>query len=725
MTAQRSPQIILFVPMIVLSSIHCGSAPDPPKEAAVTVHAPVAKVMPDTLTMHGYQWVDPYAWMKDVARDKAETIAYVEAENAYTDAMMKRTEALQTQLFQEMKSRIKETDLDVPERDGEFYYYTRTEQGEGYPIYCRKKGTLEAAEEILLDVNLLAAGASFYDVDQVGYSPDHSLLSFAADTTGAERYALRIKDLEEGQMRHDEIYPILSVAWAQDNQTLFYTRTVNPEVESPYQLYRHRLGTPQSADELLYQEEDLAFGLGLWTTRSKEFIVLGAGDNETSELHLLRADDPFGEFRLIKAREPGVQYSLHHWEDSFLIVTNGDGAKNYKVMRAASDDPAPKNWSEFLAHRESVYLTGFDVFRDWVAIHERTRGLEKIRVIDMRSQEEHEVSFPEPTYTFYSTRNPDYNADRFRISYMSLVTPHSVYDYHFGARELELLKRTEVLGDFDPATLASEYVFAPARDGVEVPISLVYRQDLFRGNGSNPLYLYAYGSYGETSSPWFSANRLSLLDRGFVYAIAHIRGGDELGRDWHDQGKLLNKKNTFNDFIDSAEFLLKEGYGAKDKLVISGGSAGGMLMGVVANLRPELFSAVIAHVPAVDELHHMLDPELPGVLFHYTEWGNPNIKEEFEYFRSWDAYSNIRTQDYPHILATSGLHDPRVPYWQPAKWVAKLRTHKTDDNWLLLKTNMSGHMGASGRYEYLKETALEYSFILDRLGIEERPGSPR
>jgi oligopeptidase B len=679
--------------------------------------APVAATVPERMEMHGICWTDYFSWMKDIERSQAETIAYAEEENAYTDAIMAHTVPLQEKLYEEMKGRIKETDLGVPVRRDDYYYYSRTEEGLSYRIFCRKKGSLAAEEEITLDVNLLAAGRQFYQLGHLGYSPDHELVAFSADTSGAEKYVVRFKELATGRILKDELYPVKAVTWANDNRTIFYVREEDPDVESPYQLYRHVLGTAQDEDILIYQEEDVAFGLWVQKTRSKAYIVLNSGDNNTSEIRYLSADDPYGAFRLMEPRQEGVEYAIQHREGTFFIATNDGGAKNYKVMRTPVERPSKSNWTEFIAHRDSVYISAFDVFRDYIAVHERREGLEEIRVIDMPTGETHYIGFPEPTYAFFSGANPNYDADEYRIIYTSLVTPRSVYDYDFETRELKLMKRSEVLGGFDAANYTSERLHAEARDGTWVPISLVYRTDLFHRDGTNPLLLYGYGAYGIPMQAFFWSPRVSLLDRGFVYAIAHVRGGDEMGETWHEQGKLLKKKNTFRDFIDCAEHLLAAKYTSREALVIEGGSAGGMLMGVVANMRPDLFRVVLAEVPAVDEFTHMLDPALPGVEFHYGEWGNPNVVAEFKYMRSWDAYQNISVQAYPDMLVTAGLHDPRVPYWEPVKYVAKLRKLKRGDSILLLKTEMSGHMGASGRYDFLREMAFGYAFILDRLGI--------
>lgn len=678
--------------------------------------APLAPREPHQLEMHGVAWADYYYWMKDVSRDDPQTIAYVQAENVYTEERTAHLTDFEEQLYEEMKARIKETDLEVPVRRDDYYYYSRTEEGRNYPLFCRKHGSLDAPEEITLDVNALAEGYDFYQVGMLRYSPSHRYLAFSVDTTGAEKDVLQIKDLETGEVLGDEVHPISSAVWSEDERVIFYTREEDPDVESPYQLYRHVLGTSQGEDVLIHEEPDLAFGLYVNKTRSRDYIILNTGDNNTSEMRYLPAEDPFAEFRLVAPRETGVEYSIHHWGDEFFILTNVDGATNYKIMRAPVADPRRANWQEHIAHRDEIYVTGFDLFRNWMILHERQDGLEKLRLIDMRTGEEHHVGFPEPAYAFFSGANPEFDAETYRLTYLSLVTPRSVYDYHMADRELELLKQTEVQGGYDPDAYRSERLYAVARDGVRVPISLVYREDLFRQDGSNPLFLTAYGAYGIDMVPYFSSTRLSLLDRGFVYAQAHIRGGSELGETWHHQGRLLKKKNSFRDFIDCAEHLIADDYTRSDRLVINGGSAGGMLMGVVTNLQPDLFAVVIAEVPANDEFTHMLDATLPGVEFHYGEWGDPHDREQFLYMRSWDAYQNIQRQSYPDMLVTAGLHDPRVPYWEPAKYVAKLRVLKTDRNVLLLKTEMAGHMGASGRYDYLREIAFQFAFILDRLG---------
>ena len=683
------------------------------------IKPPTAKVIPHTIEMHGVELTDNYYWMKDKERNNQEVIEYVKAENDYTDKMLEHTEELQKKLYEEILNRIKETDMNVPEKVDDYYYYIRNEEGKQYPFLCRKKGSLDAKEEITIDLNKLAESYDFYNIGGADYSPNHRYLAYSADTTGAEKYTLYFKDLNTGKNLQYKLYPVSHVTWANDNKTLFYTKDMEEDEESPALLYRHILGTDPKKDELIYQENDLSFGLWIRKTRSKEYLILGVGNQTTREIRYLEADDPFGKFKLIHPREEGLEYNPTHRGDKFYIYTNENHAKNFKIMVTSVSNPSIENWEEFIPQRDSVYISRFDVFEDFLVIHERVNALEIMRIIDLTTNEEHYVDFPDPAYTFYSSRNSNFDTDEYRIIYTSLVTPTSVFDYNMKTKTMELLKQYEVLGIYEDSLYKSERLFAQARDGTMVPISLLYKKDLFKKNGKNPLYLYTYGAYGLSSHPNFSSIRLSLLNRGFIYAIAHVRGGKEMGETWHDQGKLLNKNNTFTDFIDCAEYLISREYTSKDCLVIEGGSAGGMLMGVVANMRPDLFKIVIASVPAVDELNHMLDPTTRGVEFHYGEWGNPNIKEQFEYMKSWDAYYNIKTQNYPNILVTAGLHDPRVPYWEPLKWIAKLRSFKKDKNILLLKTEMSGHAGASGRYDYYKEVALRYAFIFDILGIKE------
>ena len=683
--------------------------------ARATLTPPVAKTDSKMDTVHGEARVDNYFWLRE--KSNPEVIAYLEAENKYTEAMMQHTEDFQEQLYQELLGRIKETDLSVPEKIDDYYYYTRTEEGKQYPIYCRKQGNLEAAEEILLDQNALSEGHEYLEVGVYKISPNHQLLAYSTDTTGGESYTLYIKDLNTGQLLADQIpNTYYSVEWASDNQTLFYTTL--DAAKRPYKLYRHQLGSDPAADPLIYHETDESFFLDISKTRSKAYLLMELENINTSEVRYLEADQPTGDFNVVSPRQSELEYSVEHHGDQFFIVTNAD-AVNFKLMRASVNNPSRANWQEMIPHREAVKLDGVSAFQNHLVISEREDGLQKIRVRNLATDEEHAVAFPEPVYTVRQGRNPEFNTTTLRFNYASLVTPMSVFDYQMDARTRELKKQDEVLGGYDPSLYESERIFAKAADGTPVPISIVYKKGLTR-DGGNPLLLYGYGSYGINSDPYFSSNRLSLLDRGFIYAIAHIRGGEEMGRAWYEKGKLLHKKNTFTDYIACAENLIAEKYTASDKLAIQGGSAGGLLMGAVTNMRPELFEIVVAKVPFVDVVNTMLDASIPLTVVEYDEWGNPNEKMFYDYIKSYSPYDNIEAKAYPHILVTAGLNDPRVHYWEPAKWTAKLRTLKTGDNRLLLKTEMgAGHGGPSGRYDYLKEMAFEYAFIFDLLGIDK------
>ena len=678
-----------------------------------TFTPPIAKTEPKVDTVHGDVRLDNYFWLRE--KSNPEVIEYLETENGYTEAVMQHTVDFQEQLYQELLGRIKETDLSVPEKMGDYYYYTRTEEGKQYPIHCRKKGSLEAEEEVLLDQNVLAEGHEYLEIGVYKISPNHQLLAYSTDTTGGESYTLRIKDLNTGQLLEDHILnTYYSVEWANDNQTLFYTTL--DAAKRPYKLYRHQLGSDPAADPLIYHETDESFFLDVAKTRSEAYLLMELENINTSEVHYLEADQPTGDFKVISPRQSELEYSVEHHGDQFFIVTNAD-AVNFKLMRASVDNPSRANWEEVIPHREKVKLDGVSTFQNHLVISEREDGLQKIRVRNLITGEEHAVDFPEPVYTVHRGRNPEFNTDTLRFHYGSLVTPMSVFDYEMDARTRELKKQDEVLGGYDSTLYESERTFAKAADGTAVPISLVYKKGLIKEGGS-PLLLYGYGSYGINSDPYFSSNRLSLLDRGFIYAIAHIRGGEEMGRMWYENGKLLHKRNTFTDFIACAEHLIAEKYTASDKLVIQGGSAGGLLMGAVTNMRPELFEIVIAKVPFVDVVNTMLDASIPLTVIEYDEWGNPNEKEFYDYIKSYSPYDNVEAKEYPHILVTAGLNDPRVHYWEPAKWTAKLRELKTGKNRLLLKTEMgAGHGGPSGRYDYLREIAFEYAFIFDLLRI--------
>ncbi|MGB7061337.1 MAG: S9 family peptidase [Candidatus Zixiibacteriota bacterium] len=684
-------------------------------DGQVEVKPPVAKVEPKVDTLFGREMVDDYYWLRE--RDNPEVIDYLKGENAYTEAVMKHTEKLQEKLYEEMLSRIKETDLSVPVKRDDYYYYYRTEEGKQYPIYCRKKGSLEAEEEILLDVNELAEGKDYMYLGVYEVSPDHNLLAFGVDTSGNERYRLRVKNLET-----DEIYPDIidsistSFEWANDNRTFFYTKT--DEAWRPYKLFRHTLGDEIEKDVLVFHEKDDAFFLGIRKSKSMDYLFIQLGSMNTTEAYYLDAANPTGEFKLVHPRQQDMEYELSHHGDQFYIVTN-DNAKNFKLMRAPVSNPSKKNWEEVIPHRDSVKLDRIDVFSDFMVFYEREHGLKQIRIKDFSTGETHTVEFPEPVYTFWQAWNPDFNGRLLRFHYTSFITPESVYDYDMKTRKRELKKQKEVLGGYDPEKYQSERTFAKADDGTLIPISMVYRKDIVKQD-NNPLYLYGYGAYGSSVDPYFSSNRLSLVDRGFIYARAHVRGGGEMGRYWYDDGKLLSKKNTFTDFIACAEHLIAENYTSSEKLVVDGASAGGLLIGAVANMRPDLFKIVIADVPFVDLINTMMDTSIPLTVIEYEEWGNPNKEEYFDYMLSYSPYDNVEAEDYPNMLILAGLNDTRVQYWEPAKWTAKLRAMKTDSNRLLLKTNMgAGHGGVSGRYDQLKEIAFEYAFVLDVLGMKE------
>ena len=683
-------------------------------EFKLMIEPPIANIIPDTLKIHGVELIDNYNWLKDKTRTDPEVIEYINKENEYSEKMLKHTEKLQKKIFNEIVNRIKETDLSVPRKIDDYYYYTKREKEKQYWVYCRKKGSLKSEEETVLDANELALEHDYFYIDELKMSPNHNCIAYTVDTTGAELYTLYIKDLNTGRLLEDTVYPIDQIVWANDNKTFFYT-TENESGRSD-KLYRHILGTDTKNDKLIYQESDRAFYVWMYKSRNREYLILTTGSEITYEIRYLKADDPFGEFKIVQSREQGHRYYICPHINKFFIVSNDD-AKNYKVMETSIKNPGKENWMEFIPHRDSVSID-IDIFKDYMVIYERENALEKIRILDMNTKEEHYIDCPEPIYNIYSGGNPNFDTRIFRFSYESMVTPYSVYDYNMETREKELKKQQEILGGYDVSMYKSERIFAQAEDSTIVPISLVYRKDIFMKDGTNLLLLYAYGSYGDCSDPYFSSIRLSLLDRGFVYAMAHVRGGGEFGEEWYEQGKLLNKKNTFTDFITCAEYLIEEQYTCKEKLVIEGASAGGLLIGAVINMRPDLFEVAIADVPLVDVIYSMLDTSLSAVEWHYDEFGNPNDKEYFEYMKSYCPYQNVEEKKYPNIFILAGFYDPRVNYWEPAKWAAKLRALKTDDNILLLKTDMAGHQGASGRYDYYNEIAFKYAFIFDILGIE-------
>jgi oligopeptidase B len=678
-----------------------------------TTDPPLARKRPKTIITHGDQRVDEYSWLRE--RSNPEVIAYLAEEKAYAREVMAHTEGLQRRLYHEMLGRILETDLDVPVWLDGYYYYSRTEENKQYRIHCRKRGSLDGPEEILLDENELAAGSRFLRLGVFEVSPDHRLLAYSIDTSGSEVFTLRVLDLASRRLLADEIHNTHSAAqWANDNSTLFYTTL--DAAKRPYRLYRHVLGGDPRHDELLFEEPDHAFRITIDKTKSRRFLIMRLRSMTSSEVHYLEADRPEQAFRVFQPRQPDVEYYLNHHDERFFILTN-EGAPNFRLFTAPVAGPARENWREFLPHREDVLVEGVEVFRDYLVIYERQDGLRKIRTSDAEGKSVHYVEFDEPAYTLALGWNPEFDSRQLRFRYNSLVTPESVFDYDMSGRRRTLLKQYEVLGGYDPAQYQSERLFATAPDGARVPVSLVYKRGL-RRDGGNPLLLYGYGAYGHSIDAAFSSNRLSLLDRGFVFAIAHVRGGKEMGRAWYEQGKLLRKKNTFGDFIACAEHLIASGYTNTRRLAVYGGSAGGLLVGAVINERPDLFAAAIASVPFVDVLNTMLDPTIPLTVIEYGEWGNPNDKHYYDYIKSYAPYENVAPQEYPHLLVTSGLNDSRVQYWEPAKWVARLRARRTGDNRLLLKTKMSaGHGGPSGRYEQLRETAFQYAFLLDVFGM--------
>ncbi len=681
-----------------------------------TLQPPIAEKIPKIETLHGYERVDNYYWLKD--KENPKVIEYLEAENDYTKSMTAHAKELQETVYKEMVGRIKETDLSVPEKRGDYFYYSRTEEGKQYPIYARKKGSLDAEEEVLLDQNKLAEGYDFFRIGAFEVSPDHNLVAVTIDSSGAERYLLRIKNLETGMFYPDEVKNIsgYSIEWGNDNKTLFYNTL--DEAHRPDKVFRHLLGTDAESDVLVYHEEDDQYFLSPGKTKDGKFLILSSGSATTTEVRYLSADEPEGEFKLFHPRQHMMEYYVYHHADKFYVVTN-DEALNFKLMEVSDENPGKDNWKEVLPHREDVKIDYVDMFSGHMAVYERKSGLKQIRVVDINSGAHHYVEFPEPVYTFRARGNREFNKKELRFSYTSMITPKSVFDYDMGTKEQTLLKEYEVLGGYDKKDYTTRRIFATAADGKSIPISIVYRNDYVR-DGSRPALLYGYGSYGSSRDPSFDSKILSLLDRGFVYAVAHVRGGGEMGRAWYEDGKLKNKINTFTDFIACAEYLISEKYTNKDQLVIYGGSAGGLLMGAVTNMKPDLFELVIASVPFVDVINTMLDETIPLTAIEWEEWGNPKVKEDYEYMVKYSPYDNVVKKDYPNMFIKAGLNDPRVGYWEPAKWTAKLRDLKTDDNLLLLDTKMgAGHMGASGRYDYLKEKAFEYAIIFSVLGISK------
>ena len=671
---------------------------------------PSAKIIPKVDSVHGDVRVDNYFWMR--GKTDPEVIAYLESENAYTESVMKPTEEFQAALYKEILGRIKQTDLSVPYNYGEYWYYTRTEEGKQYPVYCRRHGSMVGVEQITLDLNELAKGHQFLGLGLYKISDDGNLLLYSLDTTGFREYRGYVKDFQTGEVLPDALGQVNSAEWASDNKTIFYVK--EDYAKRPYRLHKHVLG--MSNDDVVYEEKDELYRV--WVSRSSdhEYIFLYSESSITSEVWYLSSNKGENKFALLLAREEGYEYSVGHREGLFYIRTNKD-AKNFRLVTTPVEKPSPGNWNELVPHRTDIKLEDVALFRNHAVFSERKNALNTLRVLDFRTDRIQDIGFPEPVYSAFPSVNPEFHTTKFRYTYQSFITPSSVFEYNMESGEIVLLKRTEVLGGYDPAQFVSERVWAKASDGTEIPISLVYKNGMKR-DGSSPLLLYGYGSYGISIPVDFSIPRLSLLERGVVYALAHIRGGDDMGEQWRDDGKMLKKKTTFTDFIACAEYCMKQGYTSNDHLAIQGGSAGGLLIGAVLNMRPTLCKAAHLAVPFVDVVNTMLDTTLPLTVGEYLEWGNPNVKADYDYMKTYCPYTNIEAKSYPDILITASINDSQVMYWEPAKYTAKMRATKTGSNLLLLKMNMgAGHSGASGRYDAYKEQAFVYAFLLKEFGI--------
>ena len=679
------------------------------------IEPPVAKKIMKELTIHGHTRVDNYYWMNE--RENPEVIAHLEAENAYKDAVMKHTEPLQGKLFEEIKSKIKPENESVPYKKNGYYYYYKQLPGKEYDVNCRKKGSLDAEEEVMLDENVLAEGQDFFMLGGLSVSPDNKLIAYGVDTVSRRKYTIYFKNLETGETLEDAI-PLTtgSAVWANDNKTIYYTLKDDVTLRSE-KIMKHVIGTPVEDDVEVFYEGDETFSVFIYKTKSQKYLIIGSESTLTSEYQFLDANNPEGEFKIIQPRTRGLEYSVDHFGNDFYIRTNLD-ALNFRLMKTPVTATEKENWTEVIPHRSDVFFDNFEILKDYLVVTERIEGINQLRVIPWNG-EEYFINFDEEVYTVSPNVNLDFDTDVFRFSYTSMTTPNSIYDYNLKTKERTLLKQDEVLGGFNKDDYETKRIYVTAGDGTKIPMSIVYKKGM-KKNGDNPTLLYGYGSYGYTYNPGFSLARLPLLDRGFVYAIAHIRGSQINGRQWYEDGKLLKKMNTFTDFNDCGQFLIDDGYTNSDKLFAMGGSAGGLLMGACINLRPELYKGVIAAVPFVDVVTTMLDESIPLTTSEFDEWGNPKIEKYYYYMLSYSPYDNVEAKDYPALLVTTGLHDSQVQYWEPAKWVAKLRELKTDDNPLLFHINMDyGHGGASGRYEWIKETALEYAFIFDQLGITQ------
>ncbi|HXN98569.1 MAG TPA: S9 family peptidase [Candidatus Acidoferrales bacterium] len=699
----------ILVPLVLISVFVLAAADTAPLLPA----PPVAKKEPKITEINGRKLVDNYYWLRD--KKDPEVKAYLEAENAYTDAVMKPTEPLQKKLYDEMLGRIKETDVEVPYREGGYFYYSRTEAGKQYPIRCRRKGSLEAPEEVLLDLNELAKGQAFMSLGAYNVSDDGNLLAYTTDNTGFRQFTLAVKDLRTGKMLVDHVERVDSLDWANDNKTIFYT--VEDEVSKrSNQMFRHIVGT-NGTDTLVYEEKDERFDIYTGKTRSKAFILLISGSHTTSEARYIPADQPMAEWKLMEPRKQGVEYYPDHNGNFFYIRVNDTG-RNFRLVKAPLADPGRKNWQEVVPQRSDVMLDDTDFFKNYYISYEREKGLPQIRVTNLQSGESRRIEFPEPAYVCSPYVNREYDTSKFRYGYQSFITPQSVFEYDMPGGSSTLLKQREVPGGYDRTRYQVEQIYAAASDGVKIPISVVHLKGASL-DGKGPIYLTGYGSYGSSYDINFNSNIFSMVDRGVVVAVAHIRGGGEMGKAWHDDGRMMRKKNTFTDFIASAEYLLARGYGSKDRLVIEGRSAGGLLMGAVLNMRPDLFHAALVGVPFVDVMNTMLDESLPLTVGEFEEWGNPKERPAFDYMLTYSPYDNIEAKAYPNMLVRTSFNDSQVMYWEPAKYVAKMRALRTDHNTLILKTNMSpaGHGGASGRYDRLRDAAFDYAYFLTQMGI--------
>ena len=689
---------------------------------------PVAEKKEHITKIHELELKDDYFWMrlsdeqkeaKEPDEQTASVVDYLNAENDYKSEVLKSTEAFQESLFEEIKGRIKQDDQSVPLLDNGFWYYTRYEEGQEYPIHCRKEGSMDAEEQVMLNVNEMAEGFSYYSVGGRSVSSDNNLLAFSVDTVSRREYTLQFKDLTTGEILADRIPETTGGAtWANDNRTVFYSKK-DPVTLRSYRIYKHVLGTDADQDVVVFEEKDETFSCGIGKTKSEAFLMIGSYSTVSSEWRYLDANNPEGDWQIIQSRERDLEYSCSHYGDHFYITTNRN-AKNFKLVRTPINATGYDNWEDVLPHRDATLLEGVDIFQDYLVVSERTDGLNQIRIKRWDDAADYYIDFPDPAYSAYVGANPDFDTKRLRYGYNSMTTPSSVFETNMDTKETETLKQQEVLGgQFDSNNYLSERVMIEARDGTKVPVSIVYRKGMEK-NGQNPFLLYAYGSYGYSMDAGFSSTRLSLLDRGFVYAIAHIRGGQDLGREWYEDGKMFNKMNTFTDFVDCGQAMCDLGFTSPDHLYAMGGSAGGLLMGAVINLAPSLFNGIIAAVPFVDVINTMLDESIPLTTGEFDEWGNPKNKDSFDYMMSYSPYDNVAAQDYPHMLVTTGYWDSQVQYWEPAKWVAKLRDTKTDDNLLIMDCNMeTGHGGASGRFKRLRETAMEYAFFMMLEGIRE------